>query len=112
MNNSLHQWLNENRITMEDLAKEFVFEKEKNNSSNIDLSGKTFVITGSLNHYKNRNELVSVIESIGGKVSGNVSSKTNYLINNDTQSSSSKNQKAKQLNIPIISEVEFINMIS
>lgn len=112
MNNSLHKWLSENHIMMEELAKEFTFKKEKNNSSSVDLSGKTFVITGSLIHYKNRDELVSIIESIGGKVSGSVSTKTSYLINNDTQSSSSKNQKAKQLNIPIISEQDFINMIS
>ena len=112
MNNSLHKWLNENHIMMEELAKEFTFKKEKNNSSSVDLSGKTFVITGSLTHYKNRDELVSIIESMGGKVSGSVSAKTSYLINNDTQSSSSKNQKAKQLNIPIISEQDFINMIS
>ena len=112
MNNSLHKWLSENHIMMEELAKEFTFKKEKNNSSSVDLSGKTFVITGSLTHYKNRDELVSIIESMGGKVSGSVSTKTSYLINNDTQSSSSKNQKAKQLNIPIISEEDFINMIS
>ena len=112
MNNSLHKWLSENHIMMEELAKEFTFKKDKNNSSSVDLSGKTFVITGSLAHYKNRDELVSIIESMGGKVSGSVSAKTSYLINNDTQSSSSKNQKAKQLNIPIISEEDFINMIS
>ena len=112
MNNSLHKWLSENHIMMEELTKEFTFKKEKNNSSSVDLSGKTFVITGSLTHYKNRDELVSIIESMGGKVSGSVSAKTSYLINNDTQSSSSKNMKAKQLNIPIISEEDFINMIS
>ena len=112
MNNSLHEWLSENHIMMEELAKEFTFKNEKNNSSSVDLSGKTFVITGSLIHYKNRDELVSIIESMGGKVSGSVSTKTSYLINNDTQSNSSKNQKAKQLNIPIISEQDFINMIS
>ena len=112
MNNSLHKWLSENHIMMEELTKEFTFKKEKNNSSSVDLLGKTFVITGSLTHYKNRDELVSIIESMGGKVSGSVSAKTSYLINNDTQSSSSKNQKAKQLNIPIISEEDFINMIS
>ena len=112
MNNSLHKWLSENHIMMEELAKEFTFKKEKNNNSSVDLSGKIFVITGSLTHYKNRDELVSIIESMGGKVSGSVSAKTSYLINNDTQSSSSKNQKAKQLNIPIISEQNFINMIS
>ena len=97
---------------IEALSEEFNFNKEEKNSSEIDLSGKVFVITGSLEHYKNRDELVSVIESMGGKVSGSVSAKTSYLINNDTQSSSSKNQKAKQLNIPIISEQDFINMIS
>lgn len=113
INNSLHKWLNENHITMEELAREFTFKKEKNNnSSGVNLLGKTFVITGSLIHYKNRDELVSIIESMGGKVSGSVSAKTSYLINNDTQSSSSKNQKAQRLNIPIISEQDFINMIS
>ena len=70
------------------------------------------MITGSLTHYKNRDELVSVIETMGGKVSGSVSAKTSYLINNDTQSSSSKNQKAQKLNIPIIREEDFIKMIS
>lgn len=112
MNNSLHKWLSENHIMMEELAREFTFENEKNNNSSVGLSGKTFVITGSLTHYKNRDELVSIIESMGGKVSGSVSLKTSYLINNDTQSNSSKNQKAKQLNIPIISEEDFIKMIS
>ena len=112
MNNSLHQWLKTNHMMMDSLAREFTFENEKNNNSSVDLSGKTFVITGSLTHYKNRDELVSIIESMGGKVSGSVSLKTSYLINNDTQSNSSKNQKAKQLNIPIISEEDFINMIS
>ena len=96
---------------MEELAKEFTFKKEETNSSKVDLSGKTFVITGSLIYYKNRNELISAIEARGGKVSGSVSAKTSYLINNDTHSSSSKNQKAKQLNIPIISEEDFVKMI-
>ena len=97
---------------IEALSEEFIFEKREDNSSKVDLSGKTFVITGSLTHYKNRDELVSVIEGFNGKVSGSVSTKTSYLINNDTQSSSSKNQKAKKINIPIISEEDFINMIS
>ena len=112
MNNSLHKWLSENRIMIKELAKEFTFKKEKNNSSSVDLSGKIFVITGSLIHYKNRDELVSIIESMGGKVSGSVSAKTSFLINNDTESNSSKNKKAKQLGIPILSEQDFINMIS
>ena len=75
MNNSLHKWLSENHMMMEELTKEFTFKKEKNNSSSVDLSGKTFVITGSLAHYKNRDELVSIIESMDGKVSGSVSAK-------------------------------------
>ena len=97
---------------IEALSEEFMFEKREDNSSKVDLSGKIFVITGSVNHYKNRDELVSVIEGLNGKVSGSVSTKTSYLINNDTQSNSSKNQKAQKLNIPIISEQDFINMIS
>ena len=110
---SLDDWWNINRDMFYELEEEFVFANNKeNNDVSIDLSGKTFVITGSLTHYKNRDELVGIIESMGGKVSGSVSTKTSYLINNDTQSSSSKNQKAKQLNIPIISEEDFINMIS
>jgi DNA ligase len=68
----------------------------------------TFVITGDVHHYKNRNELKVYIESQGGKVTGSVSKSTNYLINNDVDSTSGKNQKAKELSIPIISEDEFI----
>ena len=97
---------------IEALSEEFIFEEREDNSSKADLLGKIFAITGSLNHYKNRDELVSVIESMGGKVSGSVSAKTSFLINNDTESSSSKNKKAKQLGIPILSEQDFINMIS
>lgn len=97
---------------IEALSEEFIFAKRECNSSKSDLSGKTFVITGSLNHYKNRDELVGVIESLGGKISGSVSSKTSFLINNDTESNSSKNRKAKELGIPIISESNLLNMIS
>ena len=75
------------------------------------LKDKVFVITGKLNHYKNRDELVQTITSLGGKVTGSVSSKTSYLINNDTDSTTQKNQKAKSLGIPIISEDEFIALI-
>lgn len=77
------------------LSKEFVFETKGNYKTNDLLNGKTFVITGSLNHYSNRNELKEVIESNGGKVSGSISSKTSYLINNDIDSTSSKNKKSK-----------------
>lgn len=82
---------------------------ELNNSNS--LNGLIFAITGSLELYKNRNELISVIENYGGKVSNSVSSKTNYLINNDVNSNSSKNKKAKELNVRIITEKEFEKMI-
>ena len=76
------------------------------------LSGKTFVITGSVNHFKNRNELKDRIISLGGKAASSVSSKTDYLINNDVTSTSSKNKKARKLGIPILSEEDFLAMIS
>ena len=82
-------------------------ESEMANSS---LSNLTFVITGKVNHFKNRDEIKALIESKGGKVAGSVSSKTNYLINNDTTSNSSKNVSAKKLGIEIISEDTFIEM--
>ena len=82
--------------------------KVENNNDSAPLAGLTFVVTGKVNEFKNRNELQSFIESLGGKVSSSISSKTNYLINNDVNSTSSKNLKAKQLNIPIITEEEFM----
>ena len=81
-------------------------KKEEKKSSAI--AGKTFVITGSVNHYKNRDALKEFIESLGGKVSGSVSAKTDFLINNDVTSTSGKNKKAKELGVKIISEDEFI----
>ena len=72
------------------------------------LKGMTFVITGSLEHFENRKQLQELIADLGGKASGSVSSKTSFLINNDTQSGSSKNKKAKELGVPIISEEEFL----
>ena len=83
-------------------------EKKETNSN---IGGKTFVITGSLNTYENRNALKDLIESLGGKVAGSVSAKTDYLINNDVTSNSSKNKKAKQLNVQIISEEDFNELI-
>lgn len=95
-----------------ELSKEFTFKipNESNNTQNT-LQGKTFVITGSLEKYSNRDELKSVIESYGGKVSGSVSSKTFALINNDVESSSSKNKKAKSLSVQIINEEQFMQLI-
>ena len=74
------------------------------------ISEKIFVITGSVNIWKNRNELTDYIESKGGKVAKSVTSKTDYLINNDSTSNSSKNKKAKELGVAIITEEEFKNM--
>ena len=74
------------------------------------IMNKTFVITGSLNHYKNRDELVNDIERFGGKVASSVSTKTDYLINNDVNSNSGKNKKAKELGLPIITEEDFMKL--
>lgn len=75
------------------------------------IAGKVFVITGSLEHYKDRKAMTAVIEELNGKVTGSVSKKTDYLINNDLTSNSSKNKKAKELGIPILSEEDFIRLI-
>lgn len=91
------------------LVKELEFESAQPNEEQV-LKGKVFVITGSLNSFANRNALKEYIEERGGKVTGSVSAKTDYLINNDTASGSSKNKKAKELNIPIISEEDFLNI--
>lgn len=109
--NSLDNYFEKHCSDILQLSKEFIFESKSNRNTNDSLKGLTFVITGSLNHYANRDELKSEIESYGGKVSGSISSKTSYLINNDVNSSSSKNSKAKSLNIPIISEKDFIKMV-
>lgn len=84
---------------------------EKQNESSDKFNGKVFVITGSLNKFSNRNELKDTLELLGAKVSGSISSKTTFLINNDVNSTSSKNKKAKQLNIPIITEDDVIKMM-
>lgn len=98
-----------------EIVKYLTFEKNNDiiiSESESNLKDKTFVITGSLNHYKNRDELKKVIEANGGKVVGSVSSKTSYLINNDVNSTSSKNVSAKKLNIPILTEEDLIAMLS
>lgn len=100
--------VNESTLSM---YMKFITDQPKQSSSLKDLSGVTFVVTGSVNHYSNRDELKAEIESLNGKVSGSVSAKTNYLINNDVTTTSGKNAKAKQLNIPIISEDEYIKLI-
>ena len=89
---------------------ELTLEQEAANTAVQDLQGKVFVITGSLKSFANRKELQELIESRGGKVTGSVTGKTDYLINNDTASGSSKNKKAKELGIPILSEEDFMNL--
>lgn len=98
----------ENQDTIDDLLGIIQFEDEVMEEANM--AGLHFVITGSVNHFANRNEVKQLIEARGGKVIGSVSSKTDYLINNDSASNSSKNKKAKELGIPIITEEEFIEM--
>ena len=96
--------------TLFDLLK-FKVEEEVTASGGIRFDGKTFVITGSVHIFKNRNEIKDKIEALGGKVTGSVTGKTNYLINNDKESESGKNKKALELDIPIINEEDFINMM-
>ena len=84
--------------------------KKEINNQETSLDGLTFVITGKLNHFKNRDTIKDKIESLGGKVAGSVSKNTNYLINNDKDSTSSKNKSAKTLGIPILNEEDFIKM--
>lgn len=99
----------ENQTMLQKLLPELSIEKPKVSENAATLEGKVFVITGSLNHYANREELKAVIEERGGKVTGSVTGKTTCLINNDFTSSSSKNKKAKELQVPILTEEDFLN---
>lgn len=92
------------------LLEELEIKKEQVQEESLYLEGKTFVITGSVIQFANRNELKAWIEARGGKVTGSVTSKTDYLINNDSASSSSKNKKAKDLGVPILTEQEFLEL--
>lgn len=119
-NKSIHDWFRsgDNNLIYYKLRKEVTFIKtdgfmnapEDNESANI-LNGQTLCITGKLNHFANRDELVKKIESCGGKYVSSVSSKTNFLINNDKESQSSKNKKAQQVGCKVISEEDFLKMI-
>ena len=100
-----------NQQMLKNLLEQISIEKPEENNNVQIFAGMNFVITGTVNHFANRNEVKAVIEERGGKVTGSVTSKTNYLINNDTTSNSSKNKKAKELNIPIISEEDFLEML-
>ena len=99
----------DNMKRLEHLLSHLTFEEVKTESTQS-LEGKQFVITGSVEHFANRSQLKEYIEERGGKVTGSVTSKTDYLINNDTTSSSSKNKKAKDLGIPILSEEDFLKL--
>lgn len=111
MTDSLLSWMSLHWEEVSDLAQEMTFKADKSLAAGSPLSGKTFVITGSLTHYQNRDALKNEIESLGGKVSGSVSAKTSFLINNDINSSSGKNKKARELGIPVISEEGFIGLL-
>lgn len=110
---SVEQFFADQRLReeVEKLLKEVHLEKEERDEEEMIFEGKTFVITGSVHHFANRGEVKNLIESKGGKVAGSVSSKTHYLINNDAESSSSKNKKAKELGVPIITEEEFLELL-
>lgn len=98
-----------NRRLYNELLAELKLQKEVRDTSSP-VAGKTFVITGSVSHFTNRDELKAFIEALGGKTTGSVSAKTDYLINNDVTSNSSKNKKARELKIPVISEEEFMKL--
>ena len=100
-----------NREAVDGLLAELTIQNESENTEAAIFAGMTFVITGSVEHFANRKELQAAIEARGGKATGSVTAKTTYLINNDLTSNSSKNKKAKELGIPIISEQDFLNMM-
>lgn len=107
----INKFIQDHIEEIRELANELEFEEDEIITSN-NLSGLTFVITGSLNHFANRDEATAKIEAAGGKVSGTVSAKTSYLVNNDVTSTSGKNKKALELGVKIINEEELIKMIN
>ena len=114
LNRNIHQWWVNNNWQMLDVAQVVRFKDDgfmNKPTGNFPLAGKTFCVTGSVHIFKNRDELKERIEELGGKCAGSVSKNTNYLINNDKESTSGKNAKAKELGTPIISEEEFLLMI-
>lgn len=99
-----------NNCKLDHLLSHLHIQKEEITEEQI-FKGMNFVITGSLEHFGNRSEAKNLIESLGGKVTGSVTGKTNYLINNDVTSNSSKNKKARELGVPILSEDDFLKMV-
>ncbi len=100
-----------NQKMVDRLLDQRILEPVEEEEETGEFAGMTFVITGSVNHFKNRKELQALIESKGGKATGSVTSKTTYLINNDVKSASSKNKKARELGIPILSEEDFLKLL-
>lgn len=111
LNANIYHWYKQNYAEIEPVSEWMFFENETIPVKESLISGKVFVITGNLVSFKNRKELTERIESHGGKVAGSVSTKTDYLINNDNLSGSNKNQKAKQLGVKIITEAELLRML-
>lgn len=113
MSESMRNYIFNNIAMIKKLSDHMKFkETETKNNSSASLNGMTFVITGSLNAFSNRDEAKERIEAAGGKVTGSVTSKTNYLVNNDINSTSGKNKKAKELGVKIITEEELLNMLN
>lgn len=110
-NRSIYNWYQDNQMQIKDFIKILSFEKVTENINTNILNGKAICVTGKLIYYPNRNELISDIEKFGGTVCTGVSKKTDYLLTNDTESGSSKNKKAKELNIPVITEEDFLKII-
>ena len=111
-NKSIHDYFKNNLYYVEELAKEFIFPEltNKNKEQNNKFNGKKFCITGKLNKFLNRDQLVSDIENKGGKVTSSVTSSTDFLITNNKDSGSSKNKKANEFNVSIISEEEYLKL--
>ena len=112
MNESINKYIADNVFMIGKLSTYMNFEKPQIVSNSNSLANKVFCITGSLEHFANRDEAKEKIENLGGKVSGSVSSKTSYLVNNDITSTSGKNKKAKELGVPIINEEELLKMLN
>lgn len=111
LNNNIHSWFEDMSNIADYLASLMTFESEDNSKTNNSLNGKSFVVTGKVYKFKNRDEVKEAIEKFGGKVTGSVTKPTFALINNDIESNSSKNKKAKELGVQIINEDQLIEML-
>ena len=111
LNNNIHSWFEDMSNIADYLASLMTFESEDNSKTSNSLNGKSFVVTGKVYKFKNRDEVKEAIEKFGGKVIGSVTKSTFALINNDIESNSSKNKKAKELGVQIINEEQLIEML-